>query len=251
MTGDADAPPYRRMEVIGNCTLFLGNSRDILPVLEPADCLISDPDYGVGMKYGDQCLEAAEADELVRFALNGARVRSDHGCIFWSGSWLRILGLNDAIAQTDWRIHHLGVWYKPNGSGPSGNGLARRFETWFWIRRGETGRRAEFRFLPDCIAENRLHRGMSEASPHPSQKPVDLMIPIVKFFSLPGHAVLDPFMGSGSTGVACVKSGRSFIGIELFSDYFEIACERIRQVYAQREMFSYLPSDHPVQQSLL
>lgn len=67
-----------------------------------------------------------------------------------------------------------------------------------------------------------------------------------------GHpkSVLDPFMGSGTTGVACVKLGRSFIGIEIDEGYFNIACERIRKAYAQPDMFITPREPAPVQEAL-
>src|SRR5690606_15029615 len=85
---------------------------------------------------------------------------------------------------------------------------------------------------------------------HPTQKPVALMswclthIPNAK-------TILDPFMGSGTTGVACVKAGRKFIGIEREPSYFDIACERIRKAYAQPDMFvEATKAEQPKQESL-
>jgi adenine-specific DNA-methyltransferase len=72
---------------------------------------------------------------------------------------------------------------------------------------------------------------------HPTQKPQSLMRHIVKVSSRPGDTVLDPFAGSGSTGVSCANLGRSFVGIEQDPTYFDIACERIRKAYAQPDMF--------------
>jgi len=70
---------------------------------------------------------------------------------------------------------------------------------------------------------------------HPHQKPIPLMKQLVKISA--GDVILDPFMGSGSTGVACAQMGRKFIGIELDPKYFDIACERISKAYAQGDMF--------------
>ncbi|WP_210234920.1 MULTISPECIES: site-specific DNA-methyltransferase [unclassified Mesorhizobium] len=72
---------------------------------------------------------------------------------------------------------------------------------------------------------------------HPTQKPVAVMEWVLGEATAPNEAVLDPFMGSGTTGVACVKLGRKFIGIEIDEGYFDIACERIRKAYAQPDMF--------------
>jgi DNA modification methylase len=82
---------------------------------------------------------------------------------------------------------------------------------------------------------------------HPTSKPVGLMMDLC---NLTEGKVLDPFMGSGSTGVACAKLGRSFVGIELDETYFNIACDRIRKAYAQPDMFVERPAP-PTQGALL
>jgi site-specific DNA-methyltransferase (adenine-specific) len=73
---------------------------------------------------------------------------------------------------------------------------------------------------------------------HSTQKPVGLMKELVQDFTQPGDVVLDPFMGSGSTGVACLALGRTFIGIELDPGYFALACQRLAQTAAQGRLFS-------------
>ena len=78
---------------------------------------------------------------------------------------------------------------------------------------------------------------------HPTQKPMDLMAYLVRLSVRPGAVCLDPFMGSGTTGVACVELGRRFIGIELDEKYFDIACRRIEQ--AVRKAGSRLPGLRP------
>lgn len=81
---------------------------------------------------------------------------------------------------------------------------------------------------------------------HPTQKPIDLMRNIVEWTS---GVVFDPFMGSGTTGVACAKLGRKFIGIEMDEDYFNIACDRIRKAYAQPDLF-IAPPTKPTQDNM-
>jgi site-specific DNA-methyltransferase (adenine-specific) len=72
---------------------------------------------------------------------------------------------------------------------------------------------------------------------HPTEKPVPLMRELLQDFTNPGQTILDPFTGSGTTGVACAKMGRKFIGIEMDPKYFDVACERIAKAYAQGDMF--------------
>jgi DNA modification methylase len=72
---------------------------------------------------------------------------------------------------------------------------------------------------------------------HPTQKPIQAITPLVEY-APDGGAVIDPFMGSGTTGVACMQLGRKFIGIELHEPYFDIACERIENAQRQQRMFA-------------
>ena len=217
-------PYYER----GGIAIYHGDCREILPQLE-GDVLITDPDYGVQMDYGHELLSAEAADVLFLAVLETARIRSGHALTFWSGSWQRIIALEKIIAKSTWDIRHFGIWYKPNGAGASGNGLARRFETWFWLDKGIGKKCGEWSRLPDCIALNRVHRGMEEASAHPSQKPEELLRRLIRFFSMPGDLILDPFMGSGTTLRAAKDLGRRAIGIEIEEKYCEIAVKRLAQ----------------------
>lgn len=87
------------------------------------------------------------------------------------------------------------------------------------------GRPGNFHFVKNSYGE------------HPTQKPLPLMTELVRLFSNKDQTILDPFMGSGTTGVACAKLGRKFIGIEIEPKYFDISCKRIEQAYAQGDMF--------------
>ena len=93
-------------------------------------------------------------------------------------------------------------------------------------------------------------KAIKDGKEHPTQKPVEVMKWCLSF--LPdAKTIFDPFMGSGTTGVACVKTGRSFIGIEIDPDYFDIACKRIREAYAQPDMFVDPQKDTATQEKLL
>jgi len=84
------------------------------------------------------------------------------------------------------------------------------------------------------------------AKQHPTQKPLALIKWCIEKLPPDHQTILDPFMGSGTTGVACAKMGRKFIGIELEPKYFDIACERIEKAYAQPDMFVEPPAK-PIQ----
>ncbi len=85
---------------------------------------------------------------------------------------------------------------------------------------------------------------------HPNEKPVELLLDVVGTHSRANSVVLDPFMGSGTTGVACAKLGRKFIGIELEPKYFDIACKRIDDAYRQPRLFKDEPPK-PKQETLI
>jgi len=79
--------------------------------------------------------------------------------------------------------------------------------------------------------------GIDGGKEHPTQKPIQLMKWTMGFLPETAQMIIDPFMGSGTTGVACVKMGRKFIGIERELEYFDIACKRIREAYNQPDLF--------------
>ncbi|UCH54430.1 MAG: site-specific DNA-methyltransferase [Pseudomonadota bacterium] len=85
-----------------------------------------------------------------------------------------------------------------------------------------------------CVSRGERVRNADGSNAHPTQKPVEVMKQLIPDWA---ETILDPFMGSGTTGVACAKLGRKFIGIEIEPKYFDIACKRIEQAYAQPDMF--------------
>lgn len=95
-----------------------------------------------------------------------------------------------------------------------------------------------------------LDRGRTGARLHTTQKPIELMLQLVGLFTDPGEIVLDPFMGSATTGAAALQLGRRFIGIEQDERYFDISCRRLEQAVAQGQLFRPEPSKQ-VQESLL
>ena len=84
---------------------------------------------------------------------------------------------------------------------------------------------------------NGMIRKGDDVREHPTQKPIGVMKWCISHLPDDTNTILDPFMGSGTTGVACLQMGRNFIGIEKDPDYFEISCERIRQEYNQMKFF--------------
>jgi len=205
-----------REEVIGRARLLLGDCRDILSLLPRVDLVCTDPPYGIG--------EAA-GKAKTRKGLGPTR---DYGDDDWDnepiapelmaeirqkGKWQIIFGGNyyDCPAAKCWL-----VWDKVNGNNDFADcELA-------WTNLPKAVRRIQY-LWNGMLREKGAQRG-----DHPTQKPLEVMKWAI------GHApnsdtILDPFMGSGTTGVAAVQMGKAFIGIEREGRYFEAACRRIRE----------------------
>lgn len=207
-----------RVEHIGDATLYLGDCRDILPTLGKVDAVVTDPPYGVAhlWKGGFNSKHGwgkAKSESLTRnkwddeppsvVLLNILRSMSEQQ-IFWGGNYF------DLPPSRCWY-----VWNKPE----RGFTLAEAEMAW-------TNRNSVVRVFDG----NRSDPDRE----HPTQKPVALMQWCVEKTK---GCVLDPFMGSGTTGVACTNLGRRFIGIEIEPKYFDIACRRIDQAYKQPRLF--------------
>jgi DNA modification methylase len=225
-----------RVEQIGDCTLYLGDCLEIMPTLGKVDAVVTDPPYGIG--------EAAGKNK----SRGNLAVSKDYGDDEWdnkpispelmamtmaAGKWNIIFGGHyyDMPATSCWL-----VWDKVNGDNDFADcELA-------WTNLPKAVRRIKFMW-------NGMLRANGETrGDHPTQKPIGVMrwcltqIPDAK-------TIIDPFMGSGTTGVACVKEQRSFVGIEREPKYFDIACKRIEEAYKQPDMF--IPQPEKVKQESL
>ena len=190
--------------IIGNATLYLGDCLEILPTLPKVDAVITDPPYP------DYLADEFSYDERTVIA---ALSFGCHQFVFWSAT---------ANFPLDWTSIH--IWHKPNGQ--SVKHYERIFE-----RHG--GMMCKV-FRVAAILPN-YTQFASECVDHPTQKPLRLVTDLV---GRTKGVVLDPFMGSGTTGVACMNLGRKFIGIEIEPKYFDIACERIENAQRQSRMFA-------------
>jgi site-specific DNA-methyltransferase (adenine-specific) len=207
--------------IIGNCTLYQGDCREILPTLGKVEAVVTDPPYGMAFKSNHRIIEHREIandkdDTLLAWACEIDASHSKYVFCRWDNIY--------AMPKPKSLI----TWVKNNWS--MGDLLH------------EHGRQTEVALFysgaehqwPNERPSDVVMAPRTANSYHPTEKSVELMQKVVKWTS---GIVIDPFMGSGTTGVACVKMNRSFIGIELDPDYFEIACQRIRDAYAQPDMF--------------
>lgn len=206
-----------RVEVIGDATLYLGDCRDILPALGPVDAVVTDPPYGIGEAAGKNASRGKLA------------IAKDYGDDEWdnepiddellalvrkAGRWNVIFGGNyyDCPATSCWL-----VWDKMNGKSDFADcELA-------WTNLPKAVRKISF-LWNGMLRANGEGRG-----DHPTQKPLGVMSWALQQLPKNVETVIDPFMGSGTTGVACVESGLTFTGIEREARYFDTACRRIEQ----------------------
>ena len=169
-------------------------------------------------------------------------------CVEVSSGWVILFTLAEGVRA--WRddLQKCGAkwdttcfWVKPDSSPRfNGQGPARGAECFVtcWAGKGHRswnsgGKRGVY---THCVNGPKRH------GEHPTEKPLSLMTEILTDFTNFGDVVLDPFMGSGTTLVACAKLGRKGIGIELDPDYFEIACRRVEEAYRQPDFFVQQPS---------
>ena len=222
--------------IIGDCQLYLGDCRDILPTLPKVDAVITDPPYGIGWKPRVNHQDQAWVD-VIDFDIAAIAKLAKYQ-IIWGGQYFADK-LPPVEGWLTWCKRPIDSDFSNDSRTYSTTELAyRNFgKSAFMCQVWDGGKRAG-------VSENRTFC-------HPSQKPIELMVWCIKKLPLDIKTILDPFMGSGTTGVAAVQMGRSFIGIEREPKYFDIACKRIEQAYAQGDFFVAPPKAKQEQASLI
>ena len=222
---------------VGNATLYLGDCLEILEGIHRGhrrSAVITDPPYGTdadGAGYGRAARHIINDTDCAGIA-GVAQLAARR----WLGSWLAVfysprktLDFFAAMAPVTFRDQI--VWDK-KAPGLTGPGVFRyRHENIGLFSVGEP--RAPL--APGFSVQV----GYRVGGGHPHEKPVGLMREIVRI--VPGDVVVDPFMGSGTTGVACANEGREFIGIEIDPQYFDAACRRVDDAHARSELFTPPP----------
>jgi site-specific DNA-methyltransferase (adenine-specific)/modification methylase len=222
--------------IIGDATLYLGDCSEILPLVGRVDAVITDPPYGIG---------EARANNKSRSKLAQS---VDYGVADWDDAPPPAELIEALRSMSDWQAFFGGnyftlpptscwlVWDKLNGANDFADcELA-------WTNWPKAVRRLQWRW-------HGMIRQGGEQRYHPTQKPLEVMKWAIDLCPK-ADAVLDAFMGSGTTGVAAIQLGRKFIGIERDERYFEIACKRIEQAVSQGQLFAPEPIKQ-VQESLL
>lgn len=240
----------RREVLAEGVELYLGDCLEVLPTLGRFDHAVFDPPYEAIMHAakgatarrvrtdGRDEIKALDFGSIdaIRPLVADAVSRS---CDGWMVLFCAPEGVGrwaDAINSTSAKYKRACVWVKPdstpqlNGQGPAmgaenfvvawcGSGYAK------WNAGGKRG------------VYTHLTNPSNRQGEHPTEKPVSLMSEIILDFTKPGQLICDPFCGSGSTGVAAVKLGRRFVGIEQNERWFDLSCRRISEALRQGDMF--------------
>lgn len=197
---------------IGPCRLILADCRDVLPTLSGVDAVVTDPPYGIGagrmsfgawrtsrMEKGDWDSETPDLSAIVEMKVPA---------VIWGGNYFSL------PPSRRWLM-----WDK--GAGFRNRDFAECEMAWC----SEDGNSKVLNRDPLACGDYRDKR-------HPTQKPVAVME--WSLSHVRGDMVIDPFMGSGTTGVACIRTCRQFIGVEREPKYFDIACSRIRRAWQDK-----------------
>ena len=224
-----------REEIIGDCRLINADCRDWIKWSDDEiGAVVTDPPYGMEFRSNHRAVKhAAIANDAEEWPLSfSTELPAEHSSYVFC-RW-------DDIPRVR-KPKSLLTWVKNNWSmGDLEHEHARQTEVVLFY----PGRRHDFPAGRPTDVLNAIRTGNNH---HPTEKPADLMGQIVGFTR---GTILDPFMGSGTTGVACANLGRKFIGIEIEPKYFDIACRRIEQAYKQPRLFKD-EAPKPVQLNIL
>jgi DNA modification methylase len=205
-----------REEIIGDARLILADCMEVLPTLDKVDAVITDPPYGIGQDGGAQRTRGSKRTNGSKLGWDSSRPGRDVFDAMEAAAGVRIYWGGNYFAD-----------YLPASMG------------WLYWEKRMGGD-----FADGELAWTSQHRALRQFSyyrknkgdEHPTQKPLPLMKWCIEQAGNP-QTILDPFMGSGTTGVAAIQLGRKFIGIEREPKYFDIACERISRAVSQGQLF--------------
>jgi site-specific DNA-methyltransferase (adenine-specific) len=216
-------------------TLYCGDCREILPTLGKVDAVVTDPPYGIGFKYESYQDTAENLRDIVDEVIVPAIASAERALVFCSHGKTQDFPKADWIGCVTW-----------NTTGSYGKlGVCQWTPILFYGRDLPGFGSVNGGVLKSDVISISGGDGVGfrrgETIDHPCPKPVNMMVSVAARYTLPGETILDPFMGSGTTGVAAVKLGRKFIGIEIEPKYFDIACKRIQAALDAPDMFVEQP----------
>jgi DNA modification methylase len=211
---------YQKKVVIGDATLYLGDCMDVLPMLDKVDAVVTDPPYGIDIENAGGRGKANGWNQFEKLGWDKVKpcdeiflliLASSANQIVWGGNYF-----TDVLPPTmQWL-----VWDKGQRS------FSLADCEFAWSSQNRASR----------VFDYSRGQALQDGKQHPTQKPLALMKWCIEQLGNP-QTILDPFMGSGTTGVAAIQLGRKFTGIEREPKYFDIACQRIEQAAAQGQLF--------------
>jgi site-specific DNA-methyltransferase (adenine-specific) len=240
---------------IGECTLYRGDCLEVMAGLEPdsAHAVIMDPPYCSGGateasrgrathqglrsetirkgRFGwfeSDNMTTAGLCELLRSVCVRAPVITS-GSILSFCDWRMVSMLAPAMESAGWRLRNICVWDK--GHFGCGTGFRPAHEMVLHLTKRSPS------FYSASVGNVLRHKRPADRE-HPTQKPVGLLADLINVVAPVGGTILDPFMGSGTAGVACAQTGRRFVGIEADPDHFATARARIEQAYADSPLLA-------------
>lgn len=229
-----------RKEQIGLATLYLGDCREMFAEIGTGTvaAVVTDPPYGINTKsdgmgklspWADWCNSSYwYADWLATCQ----RLVGNTGCVWSCLNWRSMVTFQKASADIRWPIESLLIWDK-DWIGPGGpKGLRPSYEMVALFAADLFG--LEDRSLRDV---QQFKWSSIKPNGHPAEKPENLMTWLIDISTKRGDVVMDPFMGSGTTGAAATKTGRQFIGCEMDEAWFDVACRRIEASQRQHDLF--------------
>lgn len=228
-------------------TLYLGDCREVLPMLGNIDAVVTDPPYLVSKGgfasnlqleggFGGWMKDYGNQGDIVTcdisfddwLPLVFAAMRDSSQAYFMSNG-RNIKAMQSSAEHAGFRLHTILVWDKRAALPNKYYQNVTEFALFMFKGKAFT--------IYDPASKNLVSIFQRDDSKHPTEKPVSLMEVWIKNSSRRGEIILDPFMGSGTTGVAATRHGRKFIGIEIEPNYFDIACKRISDALKQPDMF--------------
>ena len=253
--------------IIGNATLYLGDCREILPTLGDIDCVVTSPPYNqmtglmrppsgswakqdFGLSFVQKWQSDGYADDIPEadyqqsqndlFALIRGTCR-EIASLFYNHQlrWRDGVLLHPIqwFHPEGWRLRTEIIWDRCGGMMFNARMFCRFDERILWFTAS-----SDWKWNQASVGNGTVWRIAREQNKdHPVEYPLELPRRCIAAATDNGDLVLDPFMGSGTTGVACAKLGRKFIGIEIEPKYFDIACRRIEEAYAQADLFIEQP----------
>jgi len=213
--------------IIGDCTLYLGDCLEIMKSIpdKSIDAVITDPPYQINL---DTDYSKIGRNNNTYAPIVGDNLKIAHHFLFSQGAVQVVFGSNNWMDELPNINDNAWICWDKRCTEKADNAIGKPFELAYVYG---SKKWKIYRIQHGGWINN---DGAGTPRVHPTQKPVLLMRQILIDYTNEPDTILDPFMGSGTTGVACVQTGRKFIGIEIDPKYFEIACKRIKD--AQQQM---------------